>query len=215
MITIKNFAVSPIEENTYIVSDQTGEAIIIDCGCVVKDEWEEIREYIRVNGLKPVHLLCTHMHFDHVMGNTLVFRDYGLRPEASGADLILYNNIGGQLKMFMGVNSDEFADMPPLLRSLREGDSVAFGTHELKVMETPGHSPGGLCFYCKEENVLFTGDTVFRGSIGRTDLDKGDYRQLIHSIMNKVAVLPGNTNIYPGHGPASTVEFECEHNPYF
>ncbi|MCM1313153.1 MAG: MBL fold metallo-hydrolase [Bacteroides sp.] len=215
MITIKNFAVSPIEENTYIVSDQTGEAVIVDCGCFVEDEWSKIKEYICKNELKPVHLVCTHMHFDHVMGNKLVFRDYGLKPEANDADLVLYKNMGRQLKMFMGVSSDEFVDMPPLARALREADVIPFGTHQLEVLETPGHSPGGLCFYCKDENVLFTGDTLFQCSIGRTDLEGGSYRQLIGSIRDKIAVLPGETAIYPGHGPSSILDSESRYNPYF
>lgn len=215
MITIKKFPVSPIEENTYIVSDETGEAVIVDCGCVVEDEWQEIRKYIDGNGLKPVHLVCTHLHFDHVLGNGLVFRDYGLKPEACDADLVLYNDMDRQLKMFMGVSANGFTDMPPLARALKEKDTISFGTHKLEVLETPGHTPGGLCFYCREEDTLFTGDTVFRCSIGRTDFEGGNYRQLVDGIMNKIAVLPGKTNLYPGHGPSSTIEFECENNPYF
>lgn len=216
MITIKTFTVSPIGENTYVVSDETGEAVIIDCGCAVESEWKAITKYIDEKGMKPVHLLCTHLHFDHVMGNILVFRDYGLKPEANDADLPLYNNIDRQLKMFIGVGScGDFANMPPIGRALKDGDTVTFGNHEFKILATPGHSPGGLCFYCEKEGALFTGDTVFRCSIGRTDLENGNYRQLLDSIRDKILPLSDDTDIYPGHGPSSTLVFEKQNNLYF
>lgn len=210
---VKIFAVNPLEVNCYVVSDDTKEAVIIDCGCFHPDEWAEIKNYIVKEQLKVVHLLNTHLHFDHIMGVPMVYNDLGLAPEANKNDLSIYNNVGKQISMFINMNVDHI-EMPPLGRELRDGDTIEFGTHSFMVIQTPGHTKGGVCFYCKEENALFTGDTLFQCSIGRTDLEGGCYEDIIQSVKERLLVLPPETKVYPGHGPSSSIEFEKKYNPY-
>ncbi len=210
---VKIFAVNPLEVNCYVVSDDTKEAVIIDCGCFHPDEWVEIKNYIVKEQLKVVHLLNTHLHFDHIMGVPMVYNDLGLAPEANKNDLSIYNNVGKQISMFINMNVDHI-EMPPLGRELRDGDTIEFGTHSFMVIQTPGHTKGGVCFYCKEENALFTGDTLFQCSIGRTDLEGGCYEDIIQSVKERLLVLPPETKVYPGHGPSSSIEFERKYNPY-
>lgn len=210
---VKIFAVNPLEVNCYVVSDDTKEAVIIDCGCFHPDEWAEIKNYIVKEQLKVVHLLNTHLHFDHIMGVPMVYNDLGLAPEANKNDLSIYNNVGKQISMFINMNVDHI-EMPPLGRELKDGDTIEFGTHSFMVIQTPGHTKGGVCFYCKEENALFTGDTLFQCSIGRTDLEGGCYEDIILSVKERLLVLPPETKVYPGHGPSSSIEFEKKYNPY-
>lgn len=210
---VKIFAVNPLEVNCYVVSDETKEAVIIDCGCFHPDEWAEIKNYIVKEQLKVVHLLNTHLHFDHIMGVPMVYNDLGLAPEANKNDLSIYNNVEKQISMFINMNVDHI-EMPPLGRELRDEDTIEFGTHSFMVIQTPGHTKGGVCFYCKEENVLFTGDTLFQCSIGRTDLEGGCYEDIIQSVKERLLVLPPETKVYPGHGPSSSIEFEKKYNPY-
>lgn len=210
---VKIFAVNPLEVNCYVVSDDTKEAVIIDCGCFHPDEWVEIKNYIVKEQLKVVHLLNTHLHFDHIMGVPMVYNDLGLAPEANKNDLSIYNNVEKQISTFINMNVDHI-EMPPLGRELRDGDTIEFGTHSFMVIQTPGHTKGGVCFYCKEENTLFTGDTLFQCSIGRTDLEGGCYEDIIQSVKERLLVLPPETKVYPGHGPSSSIEFERKYNPY-
>lgn len=210
---VKIFAVNPLEVNCYVVSDDTKEAVIIDCGCFHPDEWAEIKNYIVKEQLKVVHLLNTHLHFDHIMGVPMVYNDLGLAPEANKNDLSIYNNVEKQISTFINMNVDQI-EMPPLGRELRDGNTIEFGTHSFMVIQTPGHTKGGVCFYCKEENALFTGDTLFQCSIGRTDLEGGCYEDIIQSVKERLLVLPPETKVYPGHGPSSSIEFERKYNPY-
>lgn len=210
---VKIFAVNPLEVNCYVVSDDTKEAVIIDCGCFHPDEWAEIKNYIVKEQLKVVHLLNTHLHFDHIMGVPMVYNDLGLAPEANKNDLSIYNNVEKQISTFINMNVDHI-EMPPLGRELKDGDTIEFGTHSFMVIQTPGHTKGGVCFYCKEENALFTGDTLFQCSIGRTDLEGGCYEDIIQSVKERLLVLPPETKVYPGHGPSSSIEFERKYNPY-
>lgn len=210
---VKIFAVNPLEVNCYVVSDDTKEAVIIDCGCFHPDEWVEIKNYIVKEQLKVVHLLNTHLHFDHIMGVPMVYNDLGLAPEANKNDLSIYNSVEKQISTFINMNVDHI-EMPPLGRELKDGDTIEFGTHSFMVIQTPGHTKGGVCFYCKEENALFTGDTLFQCSIGRTDLEGGCYEDIIQSVKERLLVLPPETKVYPGHGPSSSIEFERKYNPY-
>lgn len=214
MLNIKIFEVNPLGVNCYVVSDDTKEAVIIDCGCFHPDEWSEIKSFIDKEGLNVRHLLNTHLHFDHIMGIPMVFNDLGLSPEANKNDLYIYNKVEEQIKQVVGADIPHI-EMPPLGLELRDGDEIEFGDHKFTVIQTPGHTPGGICFYCKEEEVLFTGDTLFRMSVGRTDLPGGNYKDLQQSIIERLATLPPTTIAYPGHGPSTTIEEEAKYNPYF
>lgn len=212
MITIKAFPVNIISVNCYVVSDETRDACIIDCGCMNESEWQQIHKYVIDNGLQPKHLLCTHLHFDHIIGTGYPRRDFGLSLEASYADRPLYDDLDGCLAKF-GLPPHTTPALPPLV-PLHEGDVVKVGNHEFRVIETPGHSQGGLCFYCQDEDLLFSGDTLFQGSIGRTDFPESSYSAIIHSITDKLLTLPDQTNVLCGHGSSTTIGYERQYNPY-
>ena len=212
MITVKRFTCNVLAENCYVVSDESHEAVIIDCGVMYQEEGIAITQYIRDNGLHPVHLLCTHGHFDHCMGNGLIYREFGLKPEAHTGDQFLMETMQQQTTDILGVALP--MEVPPVGRYLTDNDTITFGSHTLRILHTPGLTPGGVTYYCKEEGIAFSGDTLFRMSIGRTDFDGGSYEQIVHSLREVLAVLPPDTKVYPGHGPETTIADEIRYNPY-
>lgn len=199
-----------IKENCYVVSDSSKECVIIDCGAYYEEERRAIVDYILNDNLKPVHLLVTHGHLDHNFGNNTVFDEFGLKPEAGYGDRELIENLKGQAKDTFGVEVDY--DFPPVGHYFDDEEVVSFGNHQFSIIPTPGHTPGGVTFYCKEEKVAFTGDTLFKGSIGRTDLG-GSMFMIINSL-RELAQLPDDTTILPGHGDSTTIGDELAHNPY-
>ena len=208
---IKSFQFNPFQENTYVLSDDTGEAVIIDCGCLSSNEDERLTLYLTTEKLHVKHVLNTHLHLDHSFGNYMVAHTLGVLPEAHRADEFLIGQLIAQSQAFgiQGVIREQ-----PLGGYLQEGDVISFGRTQLEVLHVPGHSPGSLCFYCRAENVIFVGDVLFAGSIGRTDLPKGNYAELITGIQRKLLVLPDETIVYSGHGPATTIGNERVNNPY-
>ena len=213
MINVRTFQCNMLQENCYVVSDETREAVIIDCGAFYKEENAAISQYIEQQQLNPVHLLCTHGHFDHNFGVQYLNTAYGLQPELHADDEFLYNASWEQAGEMLGVafNNDS---MPPVGHYLTDGERITFGTHQLQALHTPGHSPGGMIFYCAEEKVVFTGDTLFRMSVGRTDLHRGSWGDLINSLQTIVAQLPADTKVYCGHGPHTTIGDELRMNPF-
>lgn len=211
-MTIKRFEVNALSENCYVVSDETKECVIIDCGCSDEYEWADIKKYLATNDLQVKHLLNTHLHFDHVWGNTFVYRDLGLRPEANYEDLHIYEHMDEQIRSVVGVGIPH-PPLPPLGTSLLDGSEVKFGNTTFSVMTTPGHSRGCICFYSEKDHVLFSGDTLFCGSCGRTDLPGGSHEAIMQSLL-RLATLPDDTKVYSGHGPATTIGREKQHNPY-
>ena len=201
-----------LQENCYVVSDDTGEAVIIDCGAFFEQEKKAIALYIEQAKLRPVHLLCTHGHFDHNFGADFIKQAYGLSPEMHADDEFLYNASCQQACEMLGADVD--FDLPPIAHYLTDGEVIAFGNHQLQALHTPGHSPGGMIFYCAEEKVVFTGDTLFRMSVGRTDLHRGSWGDLINSLKTVVAQLPVDTRVYCGHGPHTTIGDELHMNPF-
>lgn len=211
-MNIKTFEVNPLCENCYVINDESKEAAIIDCGCSDEHEWAEIKKYIAVNDLQVKHLLDTHLHFDHVWGNTFVYRDLHLKPEANYEDLHIYEHMDEQIRSVIGVGIPH-PPLPPLGKSLLDGSVITFGNTTLKVITTPGHSRGSICFYAETDGVLFSGDTLFCGSCGRTDLEGGNMESIIQSLQ-KLAMLPNETKVFCGHGPATTIGREKLYNPY-
>lgn len=212
MLSVKRFVTNMFAENTYVVSDSlTHEAAVIDAGMLFDDEWQEFDAYIADNRLKVTHLLNTHLHIDHLFGNDRVCSQYGVVIEASAADEPLLKRCQQQAAMF-GIKRQ----LPDLKigKELHDGDEIALGASSLRVIATPGHSLGGLSFYSKTDQILFTGDTLFRCGIGRTDLPGGNYSTLIHSIIERLLVLPDDTIVYPGHDAPSTIGEERRFNPY-
>ena len=212
MIQIKRFTCNPLEENCYVVSDDTQECVIIDCGAFYQEENNAIINYIRKGNLSPVHLIATHGHLDHNFGNSTIFNEFGLKVEVCSEDGYLIEDLPKQATDLFGIDINH--DQPEVGRWLKDGDTITFGTHTLKVLQTPGHTPGSALIYCEEEHTCFTGDTLFRMSIGRTDFDGGSWEQMEQSLSNVVANLPKETIVLSGHGPQSTIEEELKYNPY-
>lgn len=208
---IESLVCNMLQENCYVVSDETKECVIIDCGAFYEEERRALVEYIRNNDLKPVHLLATHGHLDHNFGNDTIFKEFGLKPEIAQADEAWITNYKEQAMKLYGMTLE--MEMPEVGHLLSDKEKIQFGNHTLEVMETPGHSPGSVVFYCEEENVLFTGDTLFQMTIGRTDLEGGSMMQIIQSL-RIIAQLPDNTKVYPGHGYTTTIGYELSRNPY-
>lgn len=211
MIYIQQITCNMFQENCYIVHDDSSECIIIDCGAYYQQEKQAISKYIKDKQLKPVHLLATHGHIDHHFGDAFVEKEYGLLPEVHHADQFLMQNLHQQAEVLANIRWTE--SIPKVKRYLTKTDSITFGTHTLSIIETPGHSPGSIFFYCKDEHVAFTGDTLFKYSIGRTDLQGGSMFQMIQSL-RMISQLPDQTKVYPGHGPCTTIGTEVAGNPY-
>ena len=211
MIKVRRFVCNMLQENAYVVSDESSEAVVIDCGALYDVERNAIIRYIKDNELKPVHLLCTHGHFDHVIGNDTITREFGLKPEVAAEDEHLMD-LKKQLKYMMGMDYDN--EVPPIGRLLTANDIIGFGTHSIKILPTPGHTPGSVTFYIETEHVAFTGDTLFKMSIGRTDFEGGSWTDMTNSLINVLAKIPANTKVYPGHGEPTTIGDELRYNPY-
>lgn len=212
MLNIKTFQCNMLGENCYVVSDETRETVIIDCGAMYPEEHTAISEYIKKNALKPVRLLCTHGHLDHCMGNAFVMNEFGLKPEVMSEDEFLASDLDAQARSMFGFTIDE--PTPPIGHFLSAGETIGFGLHALRVLPTPGHTPGSVIFYCEDEKVAFSGDTLFRMSIGRTDFERGSWTDMMQSLHNVVAKLPEDVTVYCGHGPRTTIGEELRMNPY-
>jgi len=210
-MTIKTFTFNPFQENTYLLFDETNEAVLIDAGCIFEAEKQQLKRFIEQNNLTLKRVINTHLHLDHQFGNKFCFDTYGLSPEACEEDEYLLANVIAQAKTF-GFPIDEEAQ--PLGAYLVEGQEIKFGNSSLKTIHVPGHSPGSMALYSEKEGFLIAGDVLFQGSIGRTDLPKGDYATLILSITKKLLTLPDSTVVYCGHGPATTIGSEKVNNPY-
>lgn len=212
MINVKRFMCNPMQENCYVVSDESGECVIIDCGAYFDEEKAALCQYIADKNLKPIHLVATHGHLDHNFGNTFIYLKYGLKAEVCSEDQFLIEDLGGQAANMFGMQLDEKS--VPVGRWLKDGDTITFGSHILQVIQTPGHTPGSALLYCAEEHTVFTGDTLFRMSIGRTDFEGGSWQQMMQSLQTKVSQLPSDTVVLSGHGPQSIIAEELQFNPY-
>lgn len=210
-MTVKTFTFNPFQENTFIVHDDTNEAVIIDAGCLQDSERQKLKDYISSNGLTLKRVLNTHLHLDHQFGNKFLFDTYGLSPEASIEDEFLLDNVVAQARSY-GFQVEE--ETQAIGSYIIDNQDISFGNSSLKAIHVPGHSPGSMVLYSEKEGLMFVGDVLFRGSIGRTDLPKGDYATLINGITKKLFILPDSTIIYSGHGPKTTIGYEKENNPF-
>ncbi|MBO7067542.1 MAG: MBL fold metallo-hydrolase [Bacteroidaceae bacterium] len=208
----KAFIFNPVGENTYLIWDEeTLEAAIIDAGMSNNRENTIVSEFITKEKLKLKYALQTHMHFDHVWGLSYITETYGLKPLCHIADESIYSQVPEMTSMFrLSMNWN----LPVIERYIDEGETFMLGNTSIRVLHTPGHTPGGLSYYVESAHTIFTGDTLFQGSIGRTDLPGGDMNTEISSIKNKIITLPSDTIIYSGHGPKSNVGWELRNNPY-
>lgn len=210
MTKVKYFEFSPFSENTYVLYDDSKECIIIDPGCYDSREQKTLTGFIEDEGLRPVRLINTHCHIDHVFGNKYIAELYGLKLEVHRNELPVLAWLPQSAMMF-GVNADP---SPQPGHFIEEGDLVTFGNTTLETLLTPGHSPGSLTFYCRESGFVISGDVLFFGSIGRTDLPGGDYDTLIRSIQEKLLPLEDDVKVFSGHGQMTTIGFERRYNPF-
>jgi glyoxylase-like metal-dependent hydrolase (beta-lactamase superfamily II) len=210
MISVQSFTANPYQENAYVLFDESNECIIIDPGAYTSQEQNELSHFIESSQLKPVKLLNTHCHIDHVLGNAFVHSMYGLLPEFHSLELELLHAIPGYAPQ-MGIRY-ELSPLPKTF--LPETGNIAFGQSTLELIFAPGHSPGHLCFYSPADNFLIGGDVLFYQSIGRTDLPGGNHQQLVDNIKHKLFNLPTDCVVYPGHGPSTQIGFEKAHNPF-
>ena len=210
MIKIKKFTFNPIQENTYVLYDETGECVIVDAGCYFDYEQKELADFIEEKQLKPVKLVNTHCHFDHVFGIRYCRAKYNIPFLAHREDLFLIENMVEHGDRF-GIPTEPVEGPDAFIN---EGDLIQFGNSVLELIYVPGHSPGSLVLYNPEQHFMLAGDVLFYGSIGRTDLPKGSYEQLISNIKMKLLVLPEETLVYSGHGTETSIGFEKQSNPF-
>ncbi len=210
MITIQDFCFSAFQENTYVLYNEFKEAIIIDPGCYTRIEEKMLTDFIRKENLKPSLLLNTHCHLDHVFGNNYVSETYGLTAHIHPNEQIVLDRLQEAAAKW-GVPTDAYKGP---IQYIEEGEIIQFGTDSFKVLLTPGHSPGSVCFYHAQQDFMIGGDLIFKDGVGRTDLPGANPLDLIKSIRTQIFPLPDTLTIYSGHGPATTWGREKEHNPY-
>lgn len=210
-MNVVKFVFNPIQENTYVVWDETKECIIIDAGNMSAREDKVLADFIEEQGLKPVMAVNTHCHFDHILGVEFLKMTYGVKFAASSADLDLLRSGCASGAMF----GMELGALPEAIDiDLATAEEVKFGNTTLRVIATPGHTKGCVSLLHEESKSLFTGDTLFRESIGRTDLPGGDYPTIMQSIIKKILPLGDEVIVYPGHGDKSNIGHESLYNPF-
>ena len=210
MIKIQKFVFNAFSVNSYILHDESGECVIVDAACYESREKQEILDYIRVNNLKLVRNLNTHCHIDHILGNGFIAETYGIYPEYHEASVPFFVS-APEIGLSFGYTVN---DIPAPARFILDGEKILFGSSVLEVLYTPGHADGSVCFYNKEQGFVITGDVLFRGTIGRTDLPSGNFDLLMKSIREKLFTLPDTTMVYAGHGPETSIGYEKQNNPF-
>ena len=210
MIQIQGFAFNPFYENTYILFDETKECVIIDPGCYTSTEEKTLLKFISDNNLKPTHLLNTHCHIDHILGNGMIADKFKLKLEANKLEKPILQGSPLWGKQY-GINCNP---SPEIEIFLEEGDVVTFGNSKLDILFVPGHAPGHLAFVSHEDGFVIGGDVLFQMSVGRTDLPFGDVNTLVKSIKEKLFTLPDGYEVYAGHGEPTNIGFEKKNNPF-
>jgi len=211
MTQVAAFTFNPFQENTYIVYDDSKECILIDPGCYQAEEKAELISFIQQNELKPVRLLNTHCHIDHVFGNRFISDTYALDLEIHEGELVVLNYVPQVAQMY-GIPYPEPSPLPK--KYIQEGEVIEFGNTQLKTLFTPGHSPASISFYSEAAKFVIAGDVLFKGSIGRTDLPGGNFDTLINSIKNELFPLGDEVKVYSGHGEPTTIGLERKTNPF-
>lgn len=210
MFQIKAFTFNPVQENTYVLFNESKECIIIDPGCYFDAEKEDLKSFINNHKLKPRLLLNTHCHLDHVFGNKFIAEEFKLTLNSHILEKEILEMAPASGLMF----NLPFDNYQGKVDYLKEGDVVTLGDDTLMVIHVPGHSPGSVCFYCEKQKFIIGGDVLFQNSIGRTDLPYGSHEDLLNNIKEKLFPLPADVKVYPGHGTPTTIGREIKENPF-
>ena len=210
MVHVKNFYFNDFRECCSVIWDETGECVIVDPGCGTEPEKASLYGFISEKGLKPVKILLTHAHFDHVLGLTDCAKKYGIPVYMHPAEKETLENNGYFAKAF----GFEMPATDIRTTDIADGDMIRFGNTEFEVISTPGHTPGGVCYLDSKDRLLLSGDTLFAGTIGRTDQPGGDYDRLMESIFSRLMCLDGDIDVIPGHGPKTSIAEERVKNPF-
>jgi len=210
MLYLKSFCFNPFQQNTYLLYDNERTAFIIDPGNYTSSENTLLKNFIEEKQLKLTRLLLTHAHIDHILGNKFIFENYGLLPEAHEEEVFFIDRLTQTGAMY-GVPCEP---SPFPEKFVVPGDKISLGAYEFETIFTPGHSPGSISYYNKENKILISGDVLFQNSIGRTDLPKGNHQTLINSIKEKLFCLPDDVKVFSGHGLSTTIGHERENNPF-
>ncbi len=210
MIILKNFVFNELEVNAFVLYDESGACLIVDPGCKNPVQQQHLKHYIAENNLRPEYIVLTHGHFDHVAGVAWAKSEFSCPVLMHEDDLFLVRDAVQHASLF-GIKMEN----PPMPdRYLADGDHLTLGKTDISILHVPGHSPGSICLYIPSDSLLICGDVLFRGSIGRTDLFGGDYDELISGIREKILTLPRDTEVWPGHGPSTTIGAEYDTNPF-
>ncbi len=210
MIQIKTLAFNPFQTNTYVLWDETKEAIVIDPSFSTNQEYQYFNDFILSENLNLKSAYNTHCHFDHCFGALFLKQDLQMNYAAHKDGIQFTENAAKQASVY-GLNIDHI-EAPSTF--IDEGDKIRFGNSELRILNTPGHADGSLCFVSDKDKFVITGDVLFRESIGRTDLPTGNLDLLLENIHEKLFTLPGDFVVYPGHGPQSSIAHEQANNPF-
>jgi hydroxyacylglutathione hydrolase len=210
MIDVKTFTFNMFQVNSFVMSDETGECIIVDPGCYIPAEKEKLKNYIAKNQLSPVILINTHCHVDHILGNKFVFEEYGKKPLIHKEEHVILAS-ANEYSKFLNLPAP---GSPEPDHFIEDNEIISFGNSTVKVIFTPGHSPGHISLYSEEDKFIICGDVLFDGSIGRTDLPGGDYLTLIKSIKTRILTLGDDIKVYSGHGEPTITGKERKTNPF-
>ncbi|HPE86017.1 MAG: MBL fold metallo-hydrolase [Bacteroidales bacterium] len=210
MIRTKTFVFNPFKVNTYLLINEKNEGILIDGACYTKEEEDYLVTYLSNNQVKLQRHLLTHAHIDHILGAAFISKEYGLLPETHRDSVFFWDSAADFASLF-GL---DYRKATPSKSYFTDGDTIPFGSTKLKIIHSPGHADGSVCFYLASQKTLFSGDVLFSGSIGRTDLPTGNMKILLQSIRNKLLILDDSTIVFPGHGAATTIGAERKENPW-
>ena len=214
MIHTHFFIFNAFQQRCSLVWDDKGECAIIDPGFYDSQERDQLFGYIEQNKLHPVCIMLTHAHFDHISGMAEAAAKYDIPVYMDRADMIIMEEANVELCRSFGFRIPKGCGGENVYIYIKESDIIKVGDLRFEVISTPGHTPGGVCFLEREEKILFSGDTLFAGAIGRTDNRWGDYDALIGGILSKLMVLDGNIDVIPGHGPVTSIAREGMTNPF-
>lgn len=210
MLKLQSFVFNPFQENTYIIHNDKKQCWIVDPGMYNSNELSHFTNFISQNQLVPQAIINTHTHLDHIFGVSGLMELYNIPFGIHEKDNPVLNNAAGSAAIF----GFEFNNIPKPTFYINENTSFQLGDDEVTVLFVPGHSPGSIAFYAKNYNWVISGDTLFQGSIGRTDLPGGNHAELIESIKSQLFTLPANTVVLSGHGPSTSIEDEIKYNPF-